>query len=79
MKRKRGSVRGRLTVGGDGFAFFDRGSLSSDSFSSVLSSFIDLDAAVERLLRGVTLLFLALALAGFRFGDSCGRKMIAND
>lgn len=59
------------TVGGAGLAFLESGSLSSDSFSSELSSFIDLDAAVERFTRGEAFLLLALFEAFFfRFGDS---------
>lgn len=60
-----------ITVGGDGFAFFDNGSSSSDSFSALLSSFSGFADAAARFERCGVLLLLALFFAGvFRFGDS---------
>lgn len=61
-----------FTVGGDGLAFFDNGSSSSDSFSSALlssfSGFVDAAARFERC--GVFLLFALFFAGAFRFGDS---------
>lgn len=61
----------RLTVGGDGFAFLDNGSSSSDSFSPLLSSLIGLAEAAARFDRGVVvLLLLSFFVDDFRFGVS---------
>lgn len=61
-----------LTVGGNGLAFFDNGSSSSDSFSPLLSSFNGFVEAAARFERcGVLLLFALFFVGAFRFGDSC--------
>lgn len=61
-----------LTVGGDGLAFFDNGSSSSDSFSPLLSSFSGFVEAAARFERcGVVLLFALFFVGAFRLGDSC--------
>lgn len=63
------------TDGGDGLAFFDSGSSSSDSFSPLLSSFMVFVVAAARFDRCGVVLLLALFLAGaFRFGDSLKHK-----
>lgn len=68
-----------ITVGGDGLAFFDNGSSSSDSFSPLLSSFIGFVGAAARFERcGVVLLFALFFAGAFfsRFGDSFAIEMV---
>lgn len=65
------------TVGGDGLAFFDNGSSSSDSFSPLLSSFsvfVEAAAAARFERCGVFLLFALFFVGAFRFGDSYTRN-----
>lgn len=63
------------TVGGEGLAFFDNGSSSSDSFSPLLSSFSGFVEAAARFERcGVVLLFALFFVGAFRLGDSCFAK-----